>query len=126
MAFETEIFIPSYHYEDRGVEILVSDGDWRYVKERQTLYYRHQETKPGFVHSVLIKPISKASGSGFTGLSNGSNTSLSKVKSSDQYSRAKMTKGDPEPSKLKSESSYGASSSRAKPESETGCICIIM
>ena len=58
LAFETEIFIPSYHYDDAGLEILVSDGDWRYVKERQTLYYRHKEMEPGAVHSIRIKTIS--------------------------------------------------------------------
>lgn len=58
LAFETEIFIPSYHYDDAGLEILVSDGDWRYVKERQTLYYRHKEMEPGAVHSIRIKAIS--------------------------------------------------------------------
>ncbi|KAG0199519.1 hypothetical protein BGX28_007240 [Mortierella sp. GBA30] len=57
-AFETEIFIPAYHYNDSKLEIQVSDGDWRYVKERQTLYYRHKETKPGAVHSLRIRPVS--------------------------------------------------------------------
>ncbi|KAG0340879.1 hypothetical protein BG004_006236 [Podila humilis] len=57
IAFETEIFVPAYHYDDAGLEIQVSDGDWRYVKERQTLYYRHKDTKPGAVHSVRIKPV---------------------------------------------------------------------
>jgi hypothetical protein len=55
--FETEIFVPSYHYDEAGLEILVSDGDWRYVKERQTLYYRHRDMRPGAVHSIMIKPV---------------------------------------------------------------------
>ncbi|KAF9928731.1 hypothetical protein FBU30_002149 [Linnemannia zychae] len=55
LAFETEVFIPSYHYDDTRLEILVSDGDWRYVKERQTLYYRHKDTAPGAVHTIRIK-----------------------------------------------------------------------
>ncbi|KAF9196911.1 hypothetical protein BGZ50_004498 [Haplosporangium sp. Z 11] len=55
-VFETEIFIPSYHYHDMGLEIQVSDGDWRYVKERQTLYFRHRNMQPGAMHSVRIKP----------------------------------------------------------------------
>jgi hypothetical protein len=124
MMFETEIFIPSYHYEETGVEILVSDGDWRYVKERQTLYYRHKETEPGFVHSVMIKPVNHLSNRKLTGLSNSSNTSLSKQKTSDQFNRAKMA--NPEPSKLKSEGTYGTRSDPIKPEGETGCICAIM
>lgn len=57
VTFETEIFLPSYHYDEIGLEILVSDGDWRYVKERQTLYYRHRDMRPGAVHSILIKPV---------------------------------------------------------------------
>ncbi|KAF9970630.1 hypothetical protein BGZ73_006634 [Actinomortierella ambigua] len=55
IAFETEIFIPAYHYGQRKIEILVSDGDWRYVRERQTLYYRHKDTTPGAVHSIQIR-----------------------------------------------------------------------
>ncbi|KAF9107190.1 hypothetical protein BGX29_007091 [Mortierella sp. GBA35] len=56
LAFETEVFIPSYHYDDTSLEILVSDGDWRYVKERQTLYYRHKDMEPGAVHTIRIIP----------------------------------------------------------------------
>jgi hypothetical protein len=62
LAFETEVFIPSYHYDDAGLEILVSDGDWRYVKERQTLYYRHKDMEPGAVHTIRIKPKSTLAG----------------------------------------------------------------
>lgn len=62
LAFETEVFIPSYHYDDAGLEILVSDGDWRYVKERQTLYYRHKDMEPGAVHTIRIKPRSVIAG----------------------------------------------------------------
>lgn len=62
LAFETEVFIPSYHYDDTGLEILVSDGDWRYVKERQTLYYRHKDVEPGAVHTIRIKPRSMPAG----------------------------------------------------------------
>ncbi|KAF8955249.1 hypothetical protein BGZ46_002687 [Entomortierella lignicola] len=126
MAFETEIFIPSYHYEGSPIEILVSDGDWRYVKERQTLYYRHKDMNPGAVHSVQIKPAVSVK-SGLVLGNNGSTTSLSKSisKSStvEPYGRTKMMKGPMEPSKLKTEEVYFDSS---KPESETGCICAIM
>ena len=62
LAFETEVFIPSYHYDDTGLEILVSDGDWRFVKERQTLYYRHKDMEPGAVHTIRIKPRSMLAG----------------------------------------------------------------
>ncbi|KAF9353734.1 hypothetical protein BGX26_008506 [Mortierella sp. AD094] len=122
MAFETEIFIPSYHYEEAEIEILVSDGDWRYVKERQTLYYRHKELKPGAVHSVQIKPKSTIALT-----NNGSTTSFnSKPSTPEPYGRAKMSKGTLEPSKLKSEEVYGARGNNSKPESEAGCVCTIM
>ncbi|KAG0002340.1 hypothetical protein BGZ80_005363 [Entomortierella chlamydospora] len=122
MAFETEIFIPSYHYDEAGIEILVSDGDWRYVKERQTLYYRHKEMKPGAVHSVQIKPKSTMNLA-----NNGSTTSLnSKPSMPEPYGRTKMSKGALEPSKLKSEEAYGARGNNSKPESDAGCLCTIM
>ncbi|KAF9434935.1 hypothetical protein BGZ76_007180 [Entomortierella beljakovae] len=123
MAFETEIFIPSYHYEGVEMEILVSDGDWRYVKERQTLYYRHKEMKPGAVHSVQIKPVVSGSKQVMSG-NNDSTTSLGSKASTEPYSRAKMSKM--EPSKLKSEGDYGATSNKQRAESEAGCICTIM
>ncbi|KAI1304678.1 hypothetical protein EDD11_005078 [Mortierella claussenii] len=63
LAFETEIFIPSYHYDGLSLEIQVSDGDWRYVKERQTLYYRHRNLRPGAAHSIRIKPIHRPAAS---------------------------------------------------------------
>ncbi|KAG0362957.1 hypothetical protein BGZ54_008421 [Gamsiella multidivaricata] len=123
MAFETEVFVPSYHYDETGLEILVSDGDWRYVKERQTLYYRHHDTKPGAVHSIQIKPLNGAMPLVSMGNNNSSDTSLSKPTTPEPYSRSHMSKVQ-EPSKLKSEAVYGRE--RVKPESETGCVCTIM
>ncbi|KAF9566428.1 hypothetical protein EC968_003739 [Mortierella alpina] len=132
-AFETEIFIPSYHYEDTGLEILVSDGDWRYVKERQTLYYRHKDMKPGAVHSIQIKPVSLSgpSAGGGTlsslGSKNDSTASLSPNKTAlssggSPYERSNM-------SKLKAEQAYGATngkSAQVQAESDAGCVCTIM
>uniref|UniRef100_L2G3F5 Glycoside hydrolase family 5 protein n=1 Tax=Colletotrichum fructicola (strain Nara gc5) TaxID=1213859 RepID=L2G3F5_COLFN len=37
----TEVFIPRYHYEG-GIKAKVSDGDWSYDAELQTLYVRHK------------------------------------------------------------------------------------
>lgn len=126
-AFETEIFIPSYHYEDTGLEILVSDGDWRYVKERQTLYYRHKDMKPGAVHSIQIKPVSLSAGAlSSLGNKNDSMASLSP-------SQAAMSPGSPyersNMSKLKAEQAYGATNGKGaqvQAESDAGCVCTIM
>ncbi|KAG0315162.1 hypothetical protein BG000_005276 [Podila horticola] len=114
MAFETEIFIPSYHYDDTGLEILVSDGDWRYVKERQTLYYRHQNMQPGAVHSVRIKPVTGPL-TAVAAHSNGSTQSLTRPAHPRNRSQLSM----------KQDTSYDdeASSEPPKPESST---CSIM
>ncbi|KAF9899697.1 hypothetical protein EC991_008437 [Linnemannia zychae] len=130
MAFDTEIFIPSYHYDEARLEICVSDGDWRYVKERQTLYYRHKDMKPGAVHSVLIKVVGGAALTHSIS-NNNSSTSINKaIAGGDGYGRSKRTAGSPGPSKLKSDSAYGSSSSSShlagKPESDAGCVCAIM
>lgn len=114
MAFETEIFIPSYHYDDTGLEILVSDGDWRYVKERQTLYYRHQNMQPGAVHSVRIKPVTGPL-TAVAAHSNGSTQSLTRpahLRNRSQLSMKQDTSFDDE-----------ESSEPPKPESST---CSVM
>ncbi|KAF9290114.1 hypothetical protein BGZ88_007486 [Linnemannia elongata] len=77
LMFETEVFIPSFHYDDTGLEILVSDGDWRYVKERQTLYYRHKDMEPGAVHTIRIKPRSMLAGGATSKVIEGSRSSRS-------------------------------------------------
>ncbi|KAG0327413.1 hypothetical protein BG000_000965 [Podila horticola] len=108
-AFETEIFIPSYHYDDVGLSIEVSDGDWRYVKERQTLYYRHRDTKPGAVHSVLIKPLT------------GPGAVVKATTPSEQAAQGYMTKTEG--------SAYGDYGGQPKiqAESNAGCVqCSIM
>ncbi|KAG0256047.1 hypothetical protein BG011_004768 [Mortierella polycephala] len=119
-AFETEIFIPSYHYGNVGMEIRVSDGDWRYVKERQTLYYRHKEMKPGAVHTIQVKPANRA-----TAALPSSNPLVSPNKPGMQepYTRSNMSKE----AQLKAEEAYGSSrSTQVKAESEAGCVCTIM
>ncbi|KAG0054957.1 hypothetical protein BGZ83_009941 [Gryganskiella cystojenkinii] len=134
MAFETEIFIPSYHYDDAGLEILVSDGDWRYVKERQTLYYRHKEMKPGAVHSIRIKAI------------NGPTTAVARTARSAQVSS--MGQGDSDSDFAEGLATVGSDSARESSptktmkisgsaeetkkngavtvESASGCMCGIM
>ncbi|KAI8595996.1 glycoside hydrolase superfamily [Dissophora ornata] len=128
IAFETEVFIPSYHYDDKSLEILVSDGDWRYVKERQTLYYRHKDMVPGAIHSIQIKPLSAPALA--LNHNNSSTPSVSGLTTPDGYSRSKTSKGTMEPSKLKTEKAYGSGGGgidgKMKPEGETGCICTIM
>ncbi|CAI2171442.1 2950_t:CDS:10 [Funneliformis geosporum] len=55
-APETEIYIPNYHYKKLLLDIRVSDGDWRYVKSRQTLYWRVKDWKTeGVVHTLRIR-----------------------------------------------------------------------
>ncbi|CAG8433715.1 11275_t:CDS:2 [Ambispora gerdemannii] len=55
---ETEIFIPNYHYKQRYLDIRVSDGDWRYVKNRQTLYWRVKDWKtPGLIHTLRVSVV---------------------------------------------------------------------
>ncbi|CAG8444236.1 9167_t:CDS:2 [Diversispora eburnea] len=58
VAPEVEIFIPNYHYKKSGIEIRVSDGDWRYVRNRQTLYWRVKDwISENLVHSLRIRII---------------------------------------------------------------------
>ncbi|KAJ3414951.1 hypothetical protein HDV05_005782 [Chytridiales sp. JEL 0842] len=45
IALISEFFIPSFHYKrDEGINIEVSDGEWKYLEERQTLYWRYDPT----------------------------------------------------------------------------------
>src|SRR4051794_13409061 len=55
VAPETEIYIPNYHYKNLLPDIRVSDGDWRYVKSRQTLYWRVKDwTTKDITHTLRI------------------------------------------------------------------------
>src|SRR5689334_17802051 len=57
---EVEIFVPSYHYRRLDLEIRVSDGDWRYVKSRQTLYWRVNDcTTEGITHTLRIRVVDR-------------------------------------------------------------------
>ncbi|RUS12803.1 hypothetical protein BC937DRAFT_86954, partial [Endogone sp. FLAS-F59071] len=62
-AWETEVHIPSYHYATEALDIRVTDGDWRYVREKQTLYYRHSNVEPGAVHVIKIAVAKQPHGS---------------------------------------------------------------
>jgi hypothetical protein len=56
VAPEAEIYIPNYHYKKLSLDIRVSDGDWRYVRSRQTLYWRVKDwTTEGVVHVLRIR-----------------------------------------------------------------------
>ncbi|KAG0368828.1 glycoside hydrolase superfamily [Gamsiella multidivaricata] len=116
MAFETEVFIPSYHYDDTGLEILVSDGDWRYVKERQTLYYRHRDMQPGAVHSIRIKPVNRsAAGTNLTSTKAGQSNSSVVVEGSDIQVHSGAGPSTP------------ANTTGTRPEGDSDCAsCIIM
>jgi len=53
---EVEVYIPNYHYKQLHLDIRVSDGDWRYVRSRQTLYWRVKDwTTEGIEHSLRIR-----------------------------------------------------------------------
>ncbi|KAJ3122641.1 hypothetical protein HK100_011896 [Physocladia obscura] len=43
LRYITEIFIPNFHFkfENIEIEVQVSDGEWLYDQERQTLYWHH-------------------------------------------------------------------------------------
>ncbi|CAJ0843020.1 16713_t:CDS:10 [Entrophospora sp. SA101] len=57
---ETEFYIPNYHYKNLILDIRVSDGDWRYVKSSQTLYWRVKDwTTEGITHSLRIRVVDK-------------------------------------------------------------------
>jgi hypothetical protein len=56
VAPEAEIYIPNYHYKKLLLDIRVSDGDWRYVRSRQTLYWRVKDwTTEGIAHTLRIR-----------------------------------------------------------------------
>ncbi|OZJ04839.1 hypothetical protein BZG36_02328 [Bifiguratus adelaidae] len=50
----TEFYIPTYHYRGQTLDVKVTDGDWRYVRRNQTLYYRHSNLSRGFIHTIVI------------------------------------------------------------------------
>lgn len=56
---ETEIFVPGYHYDGKQMDIRVSDGNWRYVKEQQTLYYKHLTGHK--IHRIQIRGLTHSS-----------------------------------------------------------------
>ncbi|GES78881.1 glycoside hydrolase family 5 protein [Rhizophagus clarus] len=63
VAPEAEIYIPNYHYKNLLLDIRVSDGDWRYVKSRQTLYWRVKDwTTEGVVHTLRIRVAENSEG----------------------------------------------------------------
>ncbi|KAJ3101376.1 hypothetical protein HDU96_009999, partial [Phlyctochytrium bullatum] len=60
ISLVTEIFIPNYHFGyANGIKIEASDGEWRYDKKKQTLYWVHAtetvtqgERQPLISHAV--------------------------------------------------------------------------
>ncbi|KAG0236183.1 hypothetical protein BGW41_000544 [Actinomortierella wolfii] len=119
IAFETEIFVPAYHYGQRKIEVLVSDGDWRYVRERQTLYYRHKDTTPGAVHSLKIRVEGQPTKNG-GGVKQPQQQQQHYTLTTTTAAVAGLS-GDP----TADEKSPGQSRA-VKAESEAGCLCTIM
>ena len=52
---ETEIFLPARAYAHQELIVTVSDGSWRYERAVDTLFWLHEETTPGFVHSLDLR-----------------------------------------------------------------------
>ncbi|KAJ3299416.1 hypothetical protein HK104_009018 [Borealophlyctis nickersoniae] len=63
-AHVTEIFVPNFHYGKMPrLEVRVSDGEWKYDRARQTLYWRidleykgESTSVDGVQHSIYIGP----------------------------------------------------------------------
>ncbi|KAN0060909.1 hypothetical protein ACQY0O_006643 [Thecaphora frezii] len=51
----TEVFVPAYHYKDKEFSITVSDGDYSFDADKQTLYIVHADTTPFVKHRVTIE-----------------------------------------------------------------------
>ncbi|KPM34806.1 hypothetical protein AK830_g11778, partial [Neonectria ditissima] len=51
----TEVFLPNYHYANHEVCVKVSDGDWSYDAEQQTLLVRHAAHSGTARHSVVVE-----------------------------------------------------------------------
>ena len=52
---ETEIFLPSRAYAHQELIVELSDGSWRYDRAVDTLFWLHDDTTPGFVHSLVLR-----------------------------------------------------------------------
>ncbi|KAJ3264783.1 hypothetical protein HDU77_007632 [Chytriomyces hyalinus] len=55
MPFITELFIPNFHYKFHNMNLVVdvSDGEWKYDEEKQSLYWMHD---PLFTNSANAVP----------------------------------------------------------------------
>ncbi|KAJ3228380.1 hypothetical protein HK099_002885 [Clydaea vesicula] len=54
-TYISEIFIPNYHYGGvKGVQILVSDGEFCYDREKQTLYWNYDPNYMGIVKNNSV------------------------------------------------------------------------
>ena len=57
MQRRTEIYLPSYHFDDESkyeLRIQVKDGTYELDRESQSLYLDHAEMAPGYEHVVRI------------------------------------------------------------------------
>ncbi|KAK7423563.1 hypothetical protein QQX98_001021 [Neonectria punicea] len=51
----TEVFLPDYHYAKHEIRVKVSDGEWSYDAEKQTLRVRHSAHAGTARHSVVVE-----------------------------------------------------------------------
>ena len=50
----TEFFIPYYQYYDQ-FEVIISDGEYQYFPDKQTLLYSHSLSNSNSVHSLVVR-----------------------------------------------------------------------
>ena len=53
----TEVFVPSYHYAAHELSVELSDGEWSFDAEKQTLYVWHQIHQGGEIRHKLVLQI---------------------------------------------------------------------
>ncbi|CAM1510681.1 Fc.00g010160.m01.CDS01 [Cosmosporella sp. VM-42] len=53
----TEVFLPKYHYGGQKIRVHISDGEWTFDREKQTLYVRQEKNGKDVVHHSLVVQI---------------------------------------------------------------------
>ncbi|KIV99415.1 uncharacterized protein PV09_08953 [Verruconis gallopava] len=55
MAYQTEIFLPNYHYAVHRLNVQLSDGSWDYSVKKQTLYVQNEPRScVSSYHQIII------------------------------------------------------------------------
>lgn len=79
-SYITEIFIPNYHYGSLdGVKIEVSDGEWMYDREKQTLYWKYDAAyRPAGMGGSLYNLLGSSSASSSNAVANSKSSGYAK------------------------------------------------